>query len=141
MREPWKRRQPLDPGKDYVALVTDIPPRRLSSTGRWFRGAKQVKAQLGHTDGVIGYTLAASPLRKRYRTLSVWAGEDAMAAFARGGAHGRLLQELGEEMGHTRFVRWSFSGADGRPSWRDAMRRLETEDRSRNSDQPDRRPT
>ncbi|MFP5321002.1 MAG: hypothetical protein ACLGIC_04060 [Acidimicrobiia bacterium] len=127
MRSPWRSVQPLEADREYVALVTDIPPQRLSSTGRWFRGASEVKAQLPETDGVVGYTLAASPLRKQYRTLSVWTDEEAMATFARSGAHGRLVRELSGEMGHTRFVRWTFAGRAGRPRWRDAMRRLESE--------------
>lgn len=127
MRSPWRAVQSLDPGRDYVALVTDIPPKRLSSTGRWFRGASEVKEQLPATEGVVGFTLSASPLRKRYLTLSVWTDEEAMERFARSGAHGRLVRELGDEMAHSRFVRWTFPGSDGRPRWRDAMHRLEAE--------------
>lgn len=125
MRSPWRTVQQLDPTRNYVALMTDIPPKRLSSTRRWFRGASAVKAQLPAADGMVGFMLAAAPLRKRYRTLSVWTDEEAMARFAHGGAHGRLVRELEPEFAHSRFVRWTFAGHEGRPRWRDALRRLD----------------
>lgn len=125
MRSPWRTMEPLDPTRDYVALVSDIPPLRLSSTGRWFRGAREVESQLRDTEGVVGFSLAASPLRKRYMTLSVWTDEEALARFASTRAHGRLVDELHPEMAPTRFVRWTFSGRDGRPRWRDGVRRIE----------------
>lgn len=126
MRSPWHTLQPLEPDRDYLALVTDIPPLRLRSTGRWFRGAQEVKAQLRDTNGVLGFSLLASPLRKRYLTLSVWTDEAALARFSAAGAHGRLVHELRPEMSPTRFLRWTFAGHDGRPRWRDAFARIRT---------------
>jgi hypothetical protein len=35
-----------------------------------------------------------------------------------------LMSELSPQMGPTKFVRWTIRGADGRPSWRDALQRL-----------------
>lgn len=124
MRSRWRTVEPLDPGKDYVALVSDIPPLRLSSTGRWYRGAREVVSQLRDTEGIVGFSLAASPLRKRYMTLSVWTDEEALYRFASTSAHGRLVDELRPELAPTRFVRWTFPGSDGRPGWRDGVRRM-----------------
>ena len=124
MRSPWRTLGPLEPGREYVALVTDIPPLRLSSTRRWFSGAQEVKAQLRDAEGVLGFSLSASPLRKRYLTLSVWADEESLARFASTRAHGRLVDELRPELAPTRFVRWTFPGRDGRPRWREGIRRL-----------------
>jgi hypothetical protein len=83
-----------------------------------------VRKQLGHTDGVIGFALLARPVRKQYATLSVWDGEDALARFAGAQPHQDLMQTLAPAMEPTTFVRWTMSGADGRPSWEDALRRL-----------------
>jgi quinol monooxygenase YgiN len=124
MRSPWQAVQELDPGRDYLALVSDIPPLRLSSTGRWFRGAQEVTAQLRDTEGVVGFSLSASPLRKRYLTLSVWTDEEALANFVPTRAHGRMVHELRPQMAPTRFVRWTFPGREGRPSWREGLRRV-----------------
>lgn len=125
MKSPWKTLQQLDPDREYLAVVTDIPPRRFSSTRRLFRGASAVKKQLSNTPGVVGYSLVARPVRKQYLTLSVWTGEEALAAFARSQAHGEAMRELGPEMAPSTFVRWTISGRDGRPSWREGVRRLD----------------
>lgn len=77
------------------------------------------------TEGVMGFSLLARPLRKQYATLSVWVDEPALAAFAGGGRHGELMTDLAKEMGPTKFVRWTMRGSDGRPSWREALKRLD----------------
>ena len=34
------------------------------------------------------------------------------------------MVELSPEMGETKFVRWSITGADGKPTWTEALDRL-----------------
>lgn len=124
MKSPWKSAQELEPGREYLALVSDIPPKRLSATRRLFTGAGQVREQLGSSEGVVGFSLLARPLRKQYATLSVWTSDEALAEFARTGPHGRLMRELAPDMAPTTFVRWTFRGDEGRPTWREGLRRL-----------------
>ena len=124
MKSPWKSMQALDPGREYLVLASSIPPLSRSSTGRLFRGAGEVRAQLASTEGVVGFSLLARPWRKQYATLSVWIDEPALAAFTRENPHGRLMADLAPDMGPTKFVRWTITGADGRPSWSEALRRL-----------------
>ncbi len=116
--------RPLEAERGYVVLASSIPARRLPSTGRLFRGARQVREQLERTEGVVGFSLLARPLRKQYATLSVWVDESALHAFAHESPHGPLMAELAPEMGPTKFVRWTIIGAAGRPTWSDALRRL-----------------
>jgi len=124
MKSPWKWSAPLEPEREYVVLASSIPPRSRRSTWQLFRGASAVRAQLGVTDGVIGFSLLARPLRKQYATLSVWSGEDALARFAGAEPHRELMSKLIPAMGPTKFVRWTMRGADGRPSWEHALQRL-----------------
>ena len=124
MKSPWKSMRALEPGHEYVVLASSIPARSRSSTGRLFRGAGAVRKQLERTEGLIGFSLLARPLRKQYATLSVWEDEGALAAFADQAPHRELMATLAPEMGETRFVRWTITGSDGTPSWRDALRRL-----------------
>ncbi len=116
--------QSLDPGQEYLVLASSIPPSSRSSTGRPIRGAGQVRAQLARTEGVVGFSLLARPWRKQYATLSVWVDEPALAAFTRGSPHNRLMADLAPDRGPTKFVRWTITGTDGRPSWSEALRRL-----------------
>ncbi len=124
MKSPWKSVTSLEPDRQYVVLASSIPARRLSSTGRLFRGASEVRKQLERTEGVVGFSLLARPLRKQSATLSVWVDEQALGAFAHESPHGQLMADLAPEMGPTKFVRWTITGADGRPSWSDVLRRL-----------------
>ena len=124
MKSPWKSMKTLEPDREYTAFASSIPPVSRSSTGRLFKGASAVRKQLANTEGVVGFSLLARPLRKQYATLSVWIDDGALASFADTSPHRELMAELSPEMGPTKFVRWTISGSDGRPSWSDALRRL-----------------
>ena len=124
MRSPWKRLAPMDPDAEYLVLASSIPARRYSSTPRLFKGANATMRQLRDSEGLVGFSLLARPATKRYATLSVWRDEAALQSFARAQPHGDLMRALAPEMGETKFLRWSIRGSDGRPSWRDALRRL-----------------
>jgi len=124
MKSPWKSMKSFEPDGEYLVLASSIPARRMSSTRRLFSGASAVRKQLEATDGVMGFSLLARPLRKQYATLSVWVDEPALAAFAGGSPHGDLMADLAKEMGPTKFIRWKIKGSDGRPSWGEALKRL-----------------
>jgi hypothetical protein len=124
MKSPWKSLLPLEADRQYLVLASSIPPRSRTSTWRLFRGASAVRRQLAETAGVAGFSLLARPYRKQYATLSVWTDEAALAAFADTDPHRDLMHGLSPEMGPTKFVRWTIRGADGQPSWDEALRRL-----------------
>ncbi len=115
----------LDPATSYLVLASSIPPKSVTSTWKLFRGSRAVRRQLLSTDGVVGFSMLAEPIRKHYATLSVWRDETALAAFARAHPHDELMTGLKPEMGPTKFVRWTISGSDGLPSWSDALARLQ----------------
>jgi hypothetical protein len=124
MKSRWKWSVSLEHEREYLVLASSIPPTSRRSTWRLFRGASAVRKQLAVTDGVIGFSLLARPLRKQYATLSVWTGEDTLAKFADANPHRDLTRKLVAEMGPTKFVRWTIRGAEGQPSWDDALQRL-----------------
>ena len=125
MKSPWKSLAPLDHDVEYLVLASSIPPKSIASTWRMFRGSRLVRRQLLATDGVLGFSMLAEPLRKHYATLSVWRDEDALGAFARTAPHAQLMDALAPEMDDPRFVRWTIRGSDGTPSWADALARLQ----------------
>ena len=114
----------LTPDAEYLVLASSIPPKSVTSTWKLFRGSRAVRRQLLATDGVLGFSMLAEPLRKHYATLSVWRDEAALEAFAGAHPHDRLMKDLAPAMGETTFIRWTISGIDGPPSWRDALARL-----------------
>jgi hypothetical protein len=129
VRAPWRSIGSLEPDAEYVVLASHIPARRYSATPALFGGARAVRHQLARTPGVIGYSLLARPARKQYASLSVWSSEEALATFAGSEPHRRLMSDLRPAMSSTTFVRWTIHGRDGRPRWRDALRRLEEAER------------
>jgi hypothetical protein len=131
MKSRWKPLAPIDRDRQYLALASLIPPKSRRSTWRLFRGSRAVADQLAATDGVVGFSMLARPFRKEYATLSLWADERALDAFARSAAHGRLQHELASEMSATMFVRWTVRGEEGVPSWTEALQRLRPPARSR----------
>lgn len=114
----------MEPEVEYLVMASSLPARDYGATPALFRGASATKRQLRQAEGLIGFSMLARPLRKQYGSLSVWRDEAALQAFARTSPHGQLMRELAARMGETTFVRWTITGADGRPSWRDAWARL-----------------
>jgi len=127
MKSPWKSFAALEPAAEYLVLASSIPPASIKSTGRMFMGSRAVRKQLATTDGVMGFALLAQPIRKYYATLSVWRDAVALDAFVAAHPHDELMASLAPEMGPTKFVRWTITGSDGRPSWNEALDRLKNE--------------
>lgn len=125
MKSPWKTIQPLRPDREYFVFASSIPPRSHRSTWRLFLGARAVRRQLDAAPGLVGFSLLARPARRQYATLSVWDDEASLRAFAEQEPHRHLMAELSPAMGATKFVQWSIRGSDGRPTWRDALQRLQ----------------
>jgi len=124
MKSPWKSFENIDPDREYLVLASSIPAKKISSTWKMFRGSRAVRRKLAETDGVIGSSLLAQPFTRKYATLSVWTGEDALDRFTAETPHREIMVDLASAVGRTKFVRWTISGADGRPSWPDALNRL-----------------
>ncbi len=120
---PWTSFADRDAEREYVALLSYLPLRRLSSTPAFFRDVQRIRGQLARSDGLVGYSLRARPLRKEYWTLSVWESERALLAFVKEQPHGGVMSSLRARMGPTRFVRWRLSGAETLPGWDEAMSR------------------
>ena len=113
--------------REYVALLSYLPLRRLSSTLPFLWAVQQVRRQLARSTGLVGYSLRASPLRREYWTLSVWESERALLAFVKTQPHNGLISSLRGRMGATSFIRWRLGGTDPLPTWDEAMRRAATE--------------
>jgi quinol monooxygenase YgiN len=75
-------------------------------------------------EGLVGYTLRARPLSRDYWTLSVWKDGAALRAFVRTPPHVDLTASLKPLMGPTKFVQWTITAADARPTWATALERL-----------------
>lgn len=114
----------MQPGNGYLVMASHLPLKRITGTARFFQAVLAVRGQLAAADGLIGYTLRARPLSRDYWTLSVWADEAALRAFMRTPPHVQIMSSLTPLMGTTKFVTWTISAADGRPTMAGALERL-----------------
>jgi hypothetical protein len=121
---PWTERAAMEPGNDYLVMASHLPLHRISSTVRFFRAVSAVRKQLATADGLVGYTLRARPLARDYWTLSVWDNQGALREFMRTPPHVQIMTSLKPVMGPTKFVTWTVSAADGRPSMASALEHL-----------------
>ena len=121
---PWTARAEMEPGTGYLVMASHLPLKRITATVRFFRGVFAVRKQLTTADGLIGYTLRAKPLARDYWTLSVWKDNTALREFMRTPPHVQLITSLKPLMGPTKFVTWTISAADGRPSMAGALEHL-----------------
>jgi hypothetical protein len=122
---PWTSRSELEPGRTYLVMASALPLKRITSTLRFFRAVTAVRKQLAGAGGLVGYSLRAHPLSRRYWTLSVWTDRTALDEFMRMPPHVGVMSSLKPYMGPTKFVQWEITAADGRPSWSAALDRLE----------------
>jgi len=121
---PWTARAAMEPGTAYLVMASHLPLKRVTATVRFFRAVSAVRKQLATADGLIGYTLRAKPLARDYWTLSVWQDDAALRQFMRTSPHVGVMTSLKPVMGATKFVTWTATAADGRPSMAAALEHL-----------------
>ena len=121
---PWTARAEMEPGTGYLVMASHLPLKKITATLRFFRAVSAVRKQLATTEGLIGYTLRAKPLARDYWTLSVWIDDIALGQFMRTAPHAQVMTSLKPVMGPTKFVTWTVTAADGRPSMAAALEHL-----------------
>jgi quinol monooxygenase YgiN len=114
----------METGTGYLVMASHLPLKRITATVRFFRAVSAVRKQLATAEGLIGYTLRAKPLACDYWTLSVWKDDTALRQFMRTPPHVQVMTSLKPFMGPTKFVTWTVSAADGRPSMAAALEHL-----------------
>ena len=121
---PWRTFGFPDPNGDVVALLSYLPLKSYWRVLPFFVFTAQVVKQLAKADGLLGYSLLARPLSKRFWTLSAWENEKALRAFVQNPPHVRIMTALGPHMDKTNFVHWTLKGSQLPLQWEDALRRM-----------------
>ena len=120
---PWKLLAPVEPAREYVALLSYLPLRRYSKLPMFFRYSSQINRQLRATPGAIGYSMRAKIFSRRFWTLSVWDNDEALMEFVAKVPHSEAMQKIAPYMGKTNFWRWKLPSSEIPPRWDNAMRR------------------
>lgn len=121
---PWRTFVSPDPNGDFVALLSYLPLKSYWRILPFVVYTAQVVRQLASADGLLGYSLLARPLSKRFWTLSVWKNEVALQAFVQHPPHQRIMTALSLHMDKTKFVRWTVKGSQLPLRWDDALSRI-----------------
>jgi quinol monooxygenase YgiN len=121
---PWRQFGRPDPNGDYVALVSFLPLKSFSRLFPFVVYTVQVIQQLAKADGLVGYSLLASPLSKRFWTLSAWTSEEALRTFVVKAPHLQIMKSLRPHMAGPKFVRWQVKGSQLPLPWDEALRKI-----------------
>jgi hypothetical protein len=78
---PWRKFGSPDPNGDFVALLSYLPLKSYWRVPSFLFYTVQVAKQLASAPGLVGYSVLARPLSKRFWTLSAWKDEAALHAF------------------------------------------------------------
>lgn len=90
----------------------------------FFYYTAQVAKQLASAQGLLGYSVLARPLSKRFWTLSAWKDEEALHDFVQRLPHVRVMTAIAPHMEQTKFLRWTVKGSRLPLGWDDALRRF-----------------
>jgi hypothetical protein len=121
---PWKTLAAPDTNREYLALLSFLPLKHYRMIPKFLWLTFETQRQLRESKGLIGYSLHAQPLRRRFWTLSVWEDQQSLMNFVRQAPHGRIMQVLAPQMGKMQFVQWSVTLKDIPPGWNEAKTRM-----------------
>jgi hypothetical protein len=121
---PWKSFTSPKGDKEYVALLSFLPLKRYRKIATFARLTIETMGQLAKSRGLIGYSLAAELMLKRFWTLSVWEDQQSLMDFVREIPHSRIMQELAPHMEKTQFTRWNVRASEIPIPWATAQQHL-----------------
>jgi heme-degrading monooxygenase HmoA len=104
-------------------MLTYLPMRRLSRLPRFLRYVMAIKRQLDKTEGLMGYSLLAKPIRSNYWTLSAWESDEALRRFIREPPHRDAMADLPNYLSGFKTTRWMAAWNGLPPRWSDALAR------------------
>jgi hypothetical protein len=121
---PWKSLASARDDKEYVALLSFLPLKRYWMIPKFAGLTMETMGQLAKSHGLIGYSLGAELMRKRFWTVSAWEDQQALRDFVEQIPHSRIMQELAPHMGKTGFAEWTVRAADIPIPWATARQHL-----------------
>jgi hypothetical protein len=71
-KSPWKSFAAPKSDREYRAMLSYLPLNKWRAMPRFLRYSSQIQHQLADSEGLIGYSLDANILSRKFWTLSVW---------------------------------------------------------------------
>jgi heme-degrading monooxygenase HmoA len=123
---PWRSYGRAEPGGEYIALLSYLPLKSHWRIYAFLRYSSKIAKQLSEARGLLGYSLLARPLTKRFWTLSVWENGEALREFVEKAPHVKAMGEFAPHIGETKFTRWKVRGSELPPGWDQVLERMRT---------------
>ncbi len=121
---PWKSFAAPREDKEYVALLSFLPLKRYRKIPKFAGLTMETMRQLAKSRGLIGYSLGAELMLKRFWTLSVWDDRQSLMDFVGQIPHSRIMQELASHMDKTGFAEWTVRASEIPIPWAAALPHL-----------------
>jgi len=67
----WKMAETPVVGNRFLALISYLPLKHFRAVPKFFQCTFEIQRQLRTSPGLIGYSLEAQPLARKFQTLSV----------------------------------------------------------------------
>lgn len=125
---PWTRypaTDEVDGTATVVVMASRFRVRGFRHVLPFLLDAMRIRAQVARSQGAVGMSLDAKPLRREFLTLSAWTDRDALDALVAGEPHRSVMRRQASSMADSRFVFWEAGRADLPITWGEARRRLE----------------
>src|SRR5579872_3276076 len=111
-------------GRDFLALVSFLPLKRYRLIPKFLLLSGETRQQLARCRGLVGYSMRAELLARRFWTVSVWDDEHSLMDFVHEIPHSRIMGALAPHMGKTRFAQWTVRATNVPIPWPEAKRRM-----------------
>lgn len=113
------------PEKEYEAILSYLPPKSFWAMPQFFYCTRRIQTPLKSARGLVGYSLLAHVVAKRFWTLSIWQDEVSLMSFVHKDPHRETMVIPRRLMAGTYFVRWKIIGSAvrriGTTLWSDSM--------------------
>lgn len=91
---PWRVFGSTVSDRQYVALLSFLPLKHSSRVPWFLLNTMRIMNQLSKTRGLVGYSLRAQFLAKRFWTLSVWEDQSALTGFVHAQPHAQTMDVM-----------------------------------------------
>lgn len=121
---PWKATGPVDATQNYLVLATSFAVTSRIRLPAIISATQDLWCSLAATNGLVGYSLQADPLRGTLATLSAWIDQTAVEDFVSGAAHQRVVSATSPWLRGSVIKGWRTIGSELPPRWETARERL-----------------
>ncbi len=109
-------------GDGALVMASRFQLRRFRDVLPFLRDAMKVRALVRGSDGALGVSLIARPLRREFATLSAWRDRESLDAMVRTEPHRSVMRRYHPVMADADFV--FYAPEQYPPSWAEAHREL-----------------